>query len=64
MRGARRCFVARSRIGYAVALGVFILDQLVKWTVTHARPGTSGGEDPASVTNPDILIDSIVPGRS
>ena len=36
MRGARRCFVARSRIGYAVALGVFILDQLVKWTVTHA----------------------------
>ena len=37
---------------------------LARWTVTHARPGTAGGEDPASVDNPDILIDSIVPGRS
>lgn len=32
---AKRCFVLSRRLGFSIALLVFVLDQLVKWTVTH-----------------------------
>src|SRR5512146_820833 len=35
MRAARRCSMARYRLGFLVALIVFALDQLIKWVVTH-----------------------------
>jgi signal peptidase II len=34
MRGVRKCFVVKYRLGFAVALLVFVLDQLMKWVVT------------------------------
>jgi signal peptidase II len=35
MRAARRFFVASRKLGFSIALLVFVVDQLAKWLVTH-----------------------------
>ncbi len=45
MPGARGFFVAKYRLGFAVALFVFALDQLVKWIVTGPMGLTIVGDE-------------------
>jgi signal peptidase II len=45
MLGARGFFVAKYRLGFAVALLVFALDQLVKWIVTGPMGLTIVGDE-------------------